>query len=218
MCYISNMIYLIGGAPRCGKTTAAQQISNKLGISWLATDTLESIVQSYTSPKELPKKFPKSVIRKKTHYSNDVMYAEYTAKQIASAYIKQSQAIWTAVEKIADCELSEGRSIIIEGYHIHPRLVSRMSKKYGSRNVKSVFFTKMDANDIVLKSKKFTTKTDWFVNKTKNEATYLKIATMIVELSKFFNKEAKKYHLKLYNTDTNFKKKMVDAQKYLKIW
>ncbi|MBT6691614.1 hypothetical protein HOB10_04755 [Candidatus Parcubacteria bacterium] len=209
------MIYLIGGAPRCGKTTTAKRLSKKLNVSWLSTDTLERVVRSCMSAKEITKKFPKTVIRRKTKYSNDLMYSQYTTKQITSTYLKQSRAIWTAVETFVDCELYEGRSIVIEGYHIHPELVKKLSKKYGPRNVRAVFFTKMDAEDIVSKGKKFADKNDWFVNRTKNETTYLKIAHMIVELSKFFNREAKKYNLKLYNTDTHFKNKLAEAQRYL---
>lgn len=37
------MIYLIGGPPKCGKTTLAKQLAKKLGIQWVATDTLEVI-------------------------------------------------------------------------------------------------------------------------------------------------------------------------------
>jgi 2-phosphoglycerate kinase len=34
------MIYLIGGAPRTGKTILAQRISARLGIGWISTDLL----------------------------------------------------------------------------------------------------------------------------------------------------------------------------------
>ena len=34
------MIYLIGGAPRTGKSTLTQRISAKLGIGWISTDLL----------------------------------------------------------------------------------------------------------------------------------------------------------------------------------
>ena len=67
------MFYLIGGAPRTGKTTLAKQLSKKLVLPWISTDTLESVVLKYFSDEELPLKFPKSVIRRETKQSNAVM-------------------------------------------------------------------------------------------------------------------------------------------------
>jgi cytidylate kinase len=58
------MIYLIGGAPRCGKTTIAKKLSKKLLISWISADTIESMIATNTSSRDIIKLFPKSIIRK----------------------------------------------------------------------------------------------------------------------------------------------------------
>ena len=42
------MIYLIGGPPRCGKTTVASKLSLDTGIPWVSTDTIEGCLL-YTS-------------------------------------------------------------------------------------------------------------------------------------------------------------------------
>lgn len=39
------MIYLIGGAPRAGKSILGQQVARKLKTSWLSTDVLRDIVK-----------------------------------------------------------------------------------------------------------------------------------------------------------------------------
>lgn len=208
---IKVMIYLIGGTPRSGKTTLAMLLSKKLKISWIPTDTIELMVQSYTPREEFPKRFPKSIIRQKTNYSNDTMYEQFTTKQIANAYIRQSRAVWKTIEKLVEAELKEGRSYILEGYHIHPRLVAELRRKFGSRNIKSVFLAKFDIGGIVETSRQFTSRTDWFVNKTKNMNTYPKVAAMIRELGNYSRKEAKKYNLKMYNMDMNFKRKQGEA-------
>ncbi|OGF22453.1 hypothetical protein A2Y83_04145 [Candidatus Falkowbacteria bacterium RBG_13_39_14] len=41
------MIYLIGGPPRCGKTTLAKEMSKKLRIPWVSTDALEVVTRAY---------------------------------------------------------------------------------------------------------------------------------------------------------------------------
>jgi hypothetical protein len=39
------MIYLIGGAPRVGKTTLCQQIARRLGIGWISTDVVYALLR-----------------------------------------------------------------------------------------------------------------------------------------------------------------------------
>ena len=38
------MLYLIGGAPRCGKTLLAQRVASALGAGWCSTDTVRDVV------------------------------------------------------------------------------------------------------------------------------------------------------------------------------
>lgn len=38
------MLYLIGGAPRCGKTLLAQRLASALGAGWCSTDTVRDVV------------------------------------------------------------------------------------------------------------------------------------------------------------------------------
>jgi len=209
------MIYLIGGSPRCGKTTLAQFLSRQLSIPWLATDTIESIVSECISSSDFNKTFPKSVMRRQTKKSNDVMYTEFTPKQIARAYIKQSRAVWKAISMLVSCELYEGRSFILEGYHIHPKLVSILKKKYGSKNIKAIFLTKTNIENIIAGSINHSSKTDWFVQKTKDYNTYMKIAEMVAELGLFFQDQAKKYNFKVLKMDNNFGKNMRFAERYL---
>ena len=38
------MLYLIGGAPRCGKTLLAQRLGSALGAGWCSTDTVRDVV------------------------------------------------------------------------------------------------------------------------------------------------------------------------------
>ena len=39
------MIYLIGGAPRAGKTILVQQLAETLGIGWISTDILQDLLR-----------------------------------------------------------------------------------------------------------------------------------------------------------------------------
>lgn len=39
------MIYLIGGAPRSGKTVLGQQLAAKISASWISTDALHQLLR-----------------------------------------------------------------------------------------------------------------------------------------------------------------------------
>ena len=87
------MIYLIGGPPKCGKTTLAKKLSKKLVIQWVASDTLQVVareyVSKYASKKKIDELYPHNAQKGKT---NDETYLLNTPKQIAKNYIQQAKA------------------------------------------------------------------------------------------------------------------------------
>ncbi len=206
------MIYLLAGPPRCGKTTLAKRFTK----SWISADTIESIVGSNTSKKDFDHLFPKSVIRRKTKQSNDIMYSLYSAKEIANFYVRQAKASWKAIETMVDCALKEGHDYMIEGHQIHPRLIGKLIKKYGKSNIKALVLTRFDTDGIVVGCKKHKAKNDWFIQKTKNEETFYKIAEMIKVYSEFYMKEADKYSIKVVNMDGDFKQQLKKALNNMK--
>lgn len=210
------MIYLIGGAPKCGKTTLAKKLSLALKIPWISTDSLQSVVQAYTNKNDIPKKFPWSFQRKKTKRINDVIYNIFSAGKIIKFYRKQAKGVFKAIEIMTICEITDGNDLIIEGYHIEPSLAIKLRKKYGEENIRSVFLVKTDINKFVQDIKKTSTPNDWIMARTKNEETYLKIAEMICRYGKFFGSEAEKSRLAVFNMNDDFKNKIDSAITYLK--
>jgi len=208
------MIYLIGGPPKCGKTTLSKKLSKKLGIPWISADTLQSIVKEYADKKDVAKKFPWSLIRK-TVTSNDVAYSKYTAKEIVKLYTTQAKATYGAIDTVSICEITDGNDYIIEGYQVEPKLVDALQKKYGTENFKAVFLVRKDVEKFVEDCKKSATTNDWIIKKTEHEETYGKIATMISEYGNYFETEAKKYGLKVFNMDHDFSGKLDEIEHYL---
>lgn len=204
------MIYLIGGSPRCGKTT----IAKKLSKSWISADTIESIIRENTNKKDLDKLFPKNVIKKKSKQSNDLMYNSYSEKEIVSVYVGQAKASWKAIETMVDCELNEGHDYVIEGHQIHPKLMDKLVRKHGKKNIVPLILTRFDKNEIVSGCKEHKAKNDWFIQKTKNEETFYKMAEMIKVYSEFFEKEAKKFDIKIINMDGDFIKNLKKTADY----
>jgi 2-phosphoglycerate kinase len=208
------MIYLIGGAPRCGKTTIAQKLSKELGISWIPADAIESMVARYILKGDLPRLFPKSIMRKKTKLSNDLMYGKYSVKEITDAYIKQSRASWKAVKVLTECALHEHHDFIIEGHQIHPQLIFQLKKEF--KNIKGIAIVRTDLKSIVSGALKNSHPNDWFIKKTKKQDTYEKMGLMIKRYSQYFIKESSKYNIEVINTERDFKKQIKLAIKRLK--
>ncbi len=209
------MIYLIGGPPKCGKTTLSKKLSLTLKAPRISTDSLQSVVYAYTNKRDIPKKFPWGTIRRQTNRSNDIAYNKYSAKQIVAAYRAQAKFTFKAIEMMALSEITDGNDLIIEGYHVEPQLVADLQKKHRGK-IKSVFLIKNDAEKFVRDIKKTSTPNDWIINRTDDINTYNLIAKMICEYGKFFENEAKRKHLKVINMDDNFNKRISEAIKSLK--
>ncbi len=208
------MIYLIGGAPRCGKTKISRQLAKELSCFWISADAIESAVAASVAKKDIPRLFPKSILRKKTKQSNDLMYAKYSTKEITAAYVKQSKASWPAIKKLAQCALREGQDLIIEGHQVHPRLIAKLIRDL--KIVKGIIVVRTDLNSIISGALKNVSVDDWFIKKTTNPITYKKIALMIKAYSTYFINESNKFGLKVIDTNNDFKQKIDRAVKYLR--
>ena len=205
------MIYLIGGPLKCGKTTLAKKLSKSRGIPWMSTDTLQNVIKPYMNKADFSKKFPTSHQRGK---SNDEKYSKYSMEEIIEAYQQQAKTVYEAIDMFTICEITDGNDFIVEGYHVEPELVADLNSKYPNK-VKSVFLIKSDEEKFVADIEKTTTPNDWIIARTDREATYKKIAKMICEYGKSFEKKSKKHGFKVLNMDDDFDNQISEAIEYL---
>ncbi|MDD5437705.1 MAG: AAA family ATPase [Patescibacteria group bacterium] len=208
------MIYLIGGPPRCGKTTLAKAASKKMGIPWISCDTLEVIGGAYMSRKEWNDSHPYAFLRKK-HKTNDEFYDTYSSKKIVDVLRKEAEPVFAAIDMMTICEIKDGNDYIIEGYHILPRLAQKLIKKYGKKNIKAIFIVKRDAKKFAEDVHKSTTPNDWLILGTKKTGTFLKIGKMVALYSQRFEIEAKKFGFKVFSMDEKFEEQLLQAIRYL---
>ncbi|HBI25432.1 MAG: hypothetical protein UT41_C0001G0455 [Candidatus Wolfebacteria bacterium GW2011_GWC2_39_22] len=201
------MIYLIGGPPKCGKTTLTKTLSKSLGLPWVSTDTLECIIRPYINEKDILGKFPTLGQRSAT---NDEKFSKYSAKEIIDAYRQQAKTSHQAIEMFAECEIVYGNDFIIEGYHIEPELAAKLIKKYPGK-IKSIFLIKSDLEKFIEGIEKSTTPDDWILARTHNKETYRSIANMICIYGNFFEEAAEIYKLAVLNMDVNFDDKIKEA-------
>jgi 2-phosphoglycerate kinase len=206
------MIYLIGGPPKCGKTTLAKKLAQERQISWISADTLQNIVWAYTPEDKRNVLFPHGYLRGK---SIDEFYSKYSPEEIVKNYIAQGETSYDAISMMAETYLADEDDFIVEGYQVTPEIVDRVFKKFGREHIKAVFLVKYDEQKFIQDIHKSTTPNDWIIRKTKNDATYGKIAKMIAEYSRYFEEEAKKHGLRVFNMDENFSGKLYAIKKYL---
>lgn len=206
------MIYLIGGPPKCGKTTLAKQLSQEHNIPWISADTLQNIVWAYTPEDKRAELFPHSTLR---NGSNDELYSQHPAQEIIENYIKQGKTSYDAISMMAETYLTDEDDFIVEGYQITPEIADRVIKKFGGEHVKAVFLAKHDTEKFVSDIHKSTTPNDWIIRKTNSEATYTLIANMVAEYSNYFEAEAEKYGFTVFAMDNEFNKEIDNAKKFL---
>lgn len=207
------MIYLIGGPPRCGKTTTAKNLAKKLGISWISADTLETIVERYTPEGYRQELFPRTVMYKKAKLSNDAVYKKYPVKYILNTFFRQARSVQLAIETVVFFYDKNNEDVIIEGYQLFPDFVAKLKKKY--RKVNPIFLTRFSVGGIIKSARKNTTISDWITKTTKSEITLKKIALLISQFSLYYEKEAKKHKMPVFNVDGIFKKDMERVVKRL---
>lgn len=206
------MFYLIGGAPRSGKTTLSKKLSKELNIPWVSTDSLELIAMKYTADEDFSCVFPKSIIRKKTEKSNDRMYTEFSIDQIVESYVQQGKGLWPGLISFIEGEHGYGHDYILEGYHILPELVAELKKNFP---VKEIFLGKEDFDKTLNGIMKNPQVNDWTVSHTKNPETYGLIAKMVNSFSLKFKEDAEKYGVRYVSMDDNFEEKISEISRQL---
>lgn len=209
------MIYLIGGAPRCGKTTLSKKLAQKLGLRWFASDSLRPIALAYTPKEEHPKKFPFVGMYDDIGHDNDVFFGKNSAEEILNADIVESIAIWPGLKEFIKHESIVGEGIVIEGSHLLPELVNELRGEKFFNDLRIAYLIKEDEQKILDGFSKNNSGFDWLVRNTKDEETLPRAARMVSVYGEFFKKEAEKYGFEVFNTETEFEEMLEKAIDYL---
>lgn len=209
------MIYLIGGAPRGGKTILAETLAKKKSFPYFSLDHVTSVIAPYILEQDYKTKLPLRTARLETNYSNDTFYEKYSAEQIADFYLRQAETYWPGVENFIKYALEDNHDLILEGWQILPHLLHTVVTPENQGKLRIVFLYKENLKDIISGIKASTAKNDWVIKNTKNEITFLAIAKMVSYFGSQIEKEAKKYNFQTINTDFNFRQKIIDLVRSL---
>ena len=211
------MIYLIGGPPRCGKTTLAEALAKKTFVPYFTLDHVTSVIAPYISEQEYATRLPLRVARQETNYSNDVFYVRYSTEQIVNFYLCQAGTYWAGIENFIKYAMEDNHDLILEGWQILPHLLHSVVALENRNKLKIIFLYKINVESIVSGLKANIAKNDWVIKNTKDEITFSAIAKMISYFGSYIEKEAKRYNFRSVNMDVDFEQKIEESLESISI-
>jgi len=179
-------IYLIGGAPRTGKTTLATMVAQKLSVPLTSTDTLRSQLRQTIPATAEPNLYYLDSLNANEADMTRLM-REQTAEIIAAAD-RESSVVWRAVDALVRENIKTGQSIVIEGVAVLPALVARLE---GIPHVVHLGNQSHDHTKLVLEDAR--THPDTWLGNLK-PATLKAFALFCQSTSTHIEREAHKYH------------------------
>ena len=198
------MIYLVGGAPRCGKTILSKELAKKTGASWISTDSIEVAIKAITPKSQLDKKFPYEKLQRQNEGTPYVDMAKNSAAALLRAEITEAKSIWPSVREIIKHFIDTKQDSIVEGVHLMPSLVAELRQTKYWKQLKLVYLVKTDLALIKDGFHRNTSPYDWMADALKDEALLDKMANMVKTKSAYIESQAKKFHFKVFNMDKNF--------------
>ena len=164
-----SKIIMIGGPPRCAKTTLAKELAGKLNCSWISADAIDEMVKEYIDPDQIATLFPKTALRKKSGGGNDEMYSKFSVEEIVNAYQTQAETVSKAVKSLVRYAIKDDRDYVIEGYHVTPKLIADLTSK--DENISGLIVINSDGSSSVQKSMESNNSNDWLRDGTSQKET-----------------------------------------------
>lgn len=193
------MIYIIGGAPRCGKTKLAKKLSRALNFPMISTDHLRVETLKKTSEKMVSKYFPLEEMFRGDKV--DRCFLKYTSNDFLKADLKEAGALWTDIKKFLENELQKNKNYIVEGVHLLPKYIHQLPMQ---DKLRVIYLGKLDKRKILEGLKRNIDKKDWILGHIKKKITLTRAAEMVSLYSKYFIRQAIKNNYKFLNTEEHF--------------
>ena len=181
------MIYLIGGAPRTGKSTIAKQFAEFIGGRFVSTDELESPSQDQS-----------------VFFSDDATKNILTPKEKLDSVINEANEIIHDIDGIINTAFSNNEIIVIEGVHLFPKHASELIIKFGEKNLKAIFIGSSNIELMLQGMNQNTSPNNW--PKDFNREVKRQIALFTKYFSDYIGAESKKYNLPYKERSDNFQR------------
>jgi 2-phosphoglycerate kinase len=190
------MLYLIGGSPRCGKTTFSKMLAYEKRISWFSTDLAATIIRPYLSEEDGNAFFDVGNI------------LTDSPQKLLECEVKNAEILWPGVKRLIVSLLKWKHEGVTEGVHLLPKLLHELEVdpewETVRDHVRIIYLVKKDEAEIIDGLKRSDKAKDWLLQSLKSDADLPKAAKMIREKSLFLESEARKYDYRVVNTENNF--------------
>lgn len=190
------MLYLIGGAPRVGKSVIAKQLMKETGAPWLSTDVLRSVISEVVPEESRKKLFPYAGAT-----DDDVVFAEPIDTIVAQQFA-EACSMKVGLDKFMQHQLDVHDDFILEGVHLLPEHIADFYKKHPSLKdqIKVLFIIDNNVENVLKGIQANTSHFDWLAGAKPN--TYKAVAEFVAQFSNYMEKEVEKYGmLKFIKTD-----------------
>jgi len=180
-----TICYLIGGAPRTGKTTRAEKLASENGIKSLSTDSILVMLTKIVRREDYPNLF----------YTHGITVEEFYEK-----YDTPTKAVETSVKASYDAErgitaliehtLPAWKVIVVEGDIITPGFAKRLQDKYPKTSIRPTFLFDDDNERI---TERIFTKGLWTRDKPYSDAVKPMEVEYVKAYNEWFRHEAERY-------------------------
>ena len=183
------MIYLIGGAPRTGKSIVSNLLMRELSIPWLSTDVLRTVVHDVTPTlQEQAVKFPYR------GFTSVDQLTQMQVKQMVDWQIVETNSLQTCINSLIRHQIGVHDNQILEGVHILPQQVrTLMDDSTCKGQIRAVFIVSDDISIQVEAMRRNTSHFDWMEGAS--EKAFESVANFVIAYGKWIRAECEKYSL-----------------------
>ena len=147
-------VYLIGGAPRAGKTTVIQKLIDKKPMLAASTDAIRNVEKNMIKPEDNPRLF--KTARGAFDSAKNIKAFVYDPETILGYELGESEETWKSVLDFISYNIRDGKDVAIEGVAVLPKNIA--SLPFESR---VVFVTCLKDQTKAILQHAHENKTDW---------------------------------------------------------
>lgn len=200
------MLYLIGGAPRCGKSSVAKQFATARCCSRVPTDYLGTAFSNYLAPTERQTRYPDWQTA-----TVDERYERYSAAEVIANYRTKAATTWQGLRDFLIYALYDNHDLVVEGYHLEPAFVDELRTNYPQFQIQALFLCRTDIEQLQLDLQRSTDPQDWVLRSATQPVTFERVASMVCQYSALFQAEATTYGLPVCIMDGPFEQRIAQA-------